>query len=125
SKVYVDNKLLSGYVNGPTLGTVTLYDGAKAYLENGGVKLTGVQGSHKVRVEFALPPTDLHQKAICELTQPDNCPTNRYFILTPNSCGDFDKSIATYLWSELSPAIKANSEPCPSGTNCNTTFQQN
>ncbi|NOS93654.1 MAG: hypothetical protein HOP30_17185, partial [Cyclobacteriaceae bacterium] len=53
SKVYVDNKLLSRYVNGPTLGTVTLYDGAKAYLENGGVKLTGVQGSHKVRVEFA------------------------------------------------------------------------
>ncbi len=128
SKVYADGKLLSTAGSGPLAAAVTLYDGAKAFVENGVVKLTGVQGNHKVRAEFALPPTNLQPYAVCELTQPNNCPTNRYFIMTPNSCGGYDQSNITYLWTELSPAIQANTSPCPTidpNSNCNQLQPQN
>lgn len=126
SKIYADGKLLPNFY-GPSIGVpVILYDGAKAYVENGVCKLVGVQGNHKVKVEFALPPPNLQPYAVCEWSQPNNCPTNRYFIMTPNTCGGYEKSIPTYLWTELSPAIQANTSPCPTidpNSNCNQLQQ--
>jgi len=119
TRFYADGKLLLN-----TYGSmVTLYDGAKAYIDGGVCKLTGVLGDHTVKAEFEGPgpaPLILHQ-ADCEMD--GECYTGMYILSTwSNECGIFVEESGLRIKSQLPDDIRNTVNDCTNSNNsgCST-----
>jgi hypothetical protein len=109
TRFYADGKLiLNSYGS-----MVTLYDGAKAYIDGGVCKLTGVLGDHTVKAEFAGPglaPSILHE-AYCEIE--GQCYTGMYILYTWDSeCGIFVQEPGLRIKSQLPDDIRNTVDNC-------------
>jgi hypothetical protein len=123
TRFYADGKLLLN-----TYGSmVTLYDGAKAYVDGDACKLTGVLGDHTVKAEFEGPepaPLILH-KADCEMD--GDCYTGMYILSTwNNECGIFEREPGLRIKSQLPDDIRNTVNNCINSTNsdCSTRIRK-
>jgi hypothetical protein len=122
TRFYADGKLLLN-----TYGSmVTLYDGAKAYIDGGVCKLTGVLGDHTVKAEFEGPgpaPLILHD-ADCEMD--GECYTGLYILYTwDNTCGTFVAEQGARYKFQLPDDIRDTQQDCinPKDSGCSTNVK--